>query len=252
VSGREVRVVEDLAAVAHAVAERWVALARETSAVRGRFTVALSGGSTPRALFQLLAREPFRSRIAWDRVELFWGDERCVPPDHADSNYRMAREHLLDAVPVPPVRVHRIEAERPDHPAVAAAYQAEIARVLGGTPGGPPPAFDLILLGMGPDGHTASLFPGTAALVETKQWVVANHVPKFEADRITLTYPILNRGAHVVFMAAGADKTAVLREVLEGPPDLTRLPSQGVRPEAGGPLWLVDRAAAAQLTTSIA
>ena len=251
-SDRQVRVVDDLPAVARAAAERFVALGREAANARGGFTVALSGGSTPRALFRLLAAEPLRSQVAWDRVELFWGDERCVPPDHADSNYRMTRENLLDAVPVPPAHVHRIEAERPDHAAVAAAYEAEIARVLGGTPGGTPPAFDLVLLGMGPDGHTASLFPGTTALGERRRWVVANHVPKFQADRITLTYPILNRGAHVVFMAAGADKTPVLREVLEGPPDPTRLPSQGIRPVGGGLLWLVDRAAAAQLTSSIA
>jgi 6-phosphogluconolactonase len=252
VSGRQVQVLADLPAVARAAAGRLVALARDAVLARGRFTVALSGGSTPRALFQLLAGESFRSSLAWDRIELFWGDERCVPPDHADSNYRMTRETLLGAVPIPPERVHRIEAERLDHAEAAAAYEAEIARVLGGTPGGTPPALDLVLLGMGPDGHTASLFPGTTALAERRRWVVVNHVPKFKADRITLTYPILNRAAHVVFLAAGADKAGVLREVLEGPPDLERLPSQGIRPEAGGPVWLVDRAAAAKLSTSIA
>jgi 6-phosphogluconolactonase len=251
-SGRTIQVVEDAAAVARTGAERFAALAREAVQARGRFTVALSGGSTPKALFQLLAREPFRSAVPWDRVELFWGDERCVPPDHADSNYRMTRESLLDAVPITPARTHRIEAEKDDHAAVATAYEAEIARVLGGTPGGTPPVFDLVFLGMGPDGHTASLFPGTTALGERRRWVVANHVPKFKADRITLTYPILNRAARVVFLAAGADKASVLHEVLEGPPALERLHSQGIRPDAGELAWLVDRAAAAQLTTSIA
>jgi 6-phosphogluconolactonase len=248
-SGRTIQVVEDAAAVARAGAERFTALARKAVEASGRFTVALSGGSTPKALFQLLARES-RSAVPWDRIELFWGDERCVPPDHADSNYRMTRESLLDAVPITPARTHRIEAERDDHAAVATAYEAEIARVLGGTPGGTPPVFDLVFLGMGPDGHTASLFPGTTALGERRRWVVANHVPKFKADRITLTYPILNRAAHVVFLAAGGDKASVLREVLEGPPALERLPSQGIRPDAGDLVWIVDRAAAAQLTTS--
>jgi len=171
-----------------------------------------------------------------------------VPPTHQDSNYRMAKEALLDHVPIPAERVHRIPAERPDVAAAAADYEAELARVLGGTPGGPPPALDLILLGMGPDGHTASLFPGTAALAEQRRWVVANWVPKFNANRITLTYAVLNRGAHVLFLATGADKADVLREVLEGPDDRQRLPSQGIRPEAGGPAWLIDRAAAARLT----
>jgi 6-phosphogluconolactonase len=248
-SGRTIQVVEDPAAVARCGAERFTALARAAVEARGRFTVALSGGSTPKALFQLLARES-RSTVPWDRIELFWGDERCVPPDHADSNYRMTRESLLDAVPIPRARTHRIEAERDDHAAVAAAYEAEIARVLGATPGGTPPVFDLVFLGMGPDGHTASLFPGTTALSERRRWVVANHVPQFKADRITLTYPILNRAAHVVFLAAGTDKASVLREVLEGPPALERLPSQGIRPDAGELVWLVDRAAAAQLTKS--
>ena len=251
-SGRTIQVVEDAAAVARTGAERFAALAREAVEARGRFAVALSGGSTPKALFQLLARDPFRSAVPWDRIELFWGDERCVSPDHADSNYRMTRESLLQAVPITPARTHRIEAEKDDHAAVAAAYEAEIARVLGGTPGGTPPVFDLVFLGMGPDGHTASLFPGTTALGERRRWVVANHVPKFKADRITLTYPILNQAARVVFLAAGGDKASVLQEVLEGPPALERLPSQGIRPDAGELLWLVDRAAAAQLTSRTA
>jgi len=222
-------------AVARAGAERFVRCARQAVAARGRFAVALSGGSTPRALHRILAAEPLRSQVPWDRVEVFWGDERCVPPDHPDSNYRMARETLLDAVPIPPARVHRMAGEDPDHTAAAAAYEAELARVLGGTPGGAPPVFDLIFLGMGPDGHTASLFPGTAALAERTRWVVANHVPKFAggmADRITFTYPLLNRAAQVVFLVAGADKAATLREVLEGPADPERLPSQAVRAAA--------------------
>lgn len=246
-SDRQVVVVDDAAAVARAAAERVSALAGEAVAARGRFALALSGGSTPRALFQLLAQEPFRSRIDWDRIEVFWGDERCVAPTHADSNYRMAREALLDQVAVPATQVHRMAGEADDPAAAAAAYESEIAGVLGGTPGGVPPSFDLVLLGMGPDGHTASLFPGTTALAEQRRWVVANWVAKFSTYRITLTWPILNRAAAVLFLVAGADKAPVLREILEGPPDLTRLPSQGIRPEPGRLVWLVDRAAAAQL-----
>jgi 6-phosphogluconolactonase len=246
-AGPTITVVDTPEAVARGAAERFVALAKEAVAARGRFTVAFSGGSTPRALFQLLAKDPFRAQVPWDRLEIFWGDERSVPPTHQDSNYRMAKEALLDHVPVPGDRVHRIQAERPDVAAAAADYEAELARVLGGTPGGAPPALDLILLGMGPDGHTASLFPGTTALGEQKRWVVANWVQKFNTNRVTLTYPILNRGAQVLFLATGADKTDVLREVLEGPDDRQRLPSQGIRPTAGGLTWLVDRAAAARL-----
>jgi 6-phosphogluconolactonase len=246
-AGPTVTVMDTPEAVARGAAERFVALGREAVAARGRFTVAFSGGSTPRALFQLLAREPFRAQPAWDRLEVFWGDERCVAPTHQDSNYRMAKEALLDHVPIPPERVHRIPAEREDVAAAAADYEAELARVLGGTPGGTPPALDLILLGMGPDGHTASLFPGTTALGEQRRWVVANWVPKFSTNRVTLTYPILNRGAQVLFLATGADKADVLREVLEGPDDRQRLPSQGIRPTAGGLTWLVDQAAGARL-----
>ena len=244
--GPAVTVVDSPEGVARAAAERFVALAREAVAARGRFSVALSGGSTPRALFRILAGEPFRSQVPWDRIDVFWGDERCVPPTHTDSNYRMAKATLLDAVPIPTARVHRIEAERDDHPAAAADYEAELARALGGTPGDTPPALDLVLLGMGPDGHTASLFPGTTALGEQRRWVVSNWVAKFKTDRITLTYPILNRAAHVLFLVSGADKADVLREVLEGPAELERLPSQGIRPPAGA-AWLVDRAAAARL-----
>jgi 6-phosphogluconolactonase len=159
----------------------------------------------------------------------------------------MAKETLLDAVPIPAGRVHRMAAEEADPAAAAAAYEAEIARVLGGSPGGAPPALDLVLLGMGPDGHTASLFPHTAALGERQRWVVANHVPKLGANRVTMTWPILNRAAHVFFLVVGADKATVLREVLEGPPDVARLPSQGIRPEAGRLVWICDRSAASAL-----
>ncbi len=248
-----VMVLDTPDAVARAGAEGFVRCAREAVAARGRFVVALSGGSTPRALHRLLAAEPLRGQVPWERTEVFWGDERCVPPDHPDSNYRMARETLLDAVPIPPARVHRMAGEHPDPAAAAAAYEAEVARVLGGTPGAPPPVFDLIFLGMGPDGHTASLFPGTAALAERTRWVVANHVPTAPggvAHRLTVTYPLLNRAARVIFLVAGPDKAAALRDVLEGPLDPQRLPAQAVRPATGDLVWLVDRAAVALTTVA--
>ena len=226
-----IRVFPDAESVSRAAAEEFVRRASEAVAVRGRFTVALSGGSTPKRLYELLAEPALRSQVAWDRVELFWGDERCLPPDDAESNYHMARQAMMSRLPIPPGRIHRIEAERPDRDAAAQDYQAVIAGVFGHDADGPPPAFDLILLGMGPDGHTASLFPHNPALEETARWVVAVHdVPKAPPDRMTLTYPVLNAAHEVLFLVAGADKAERLAEVLEGPPDPRRLPSQRIQP----------------------
>jgi 6-phosphogluconolactonase len=247
-----VRTFADAEAVSRAAADEFVRRAAEATAERGRFAVALSGGSTPQHLYQLLAEPPYRGRVNWGHVEVFWGDERCVPPDHHDSNFRMANEAMLAKLPLRPGHVHRIEAERPDRDAAARDYQAAIARAFGVDPAGAPPAFDLILLGMGPDGHTASLFPETAALEETARWVVVNYVPKFAADRITMTYPILDRAHELLFLVAGADKAERLAEVLEGSPDPRRLPSQRVRPLNGRQLWYVDRAAAARLIGPLA
>lgn len=249
-SARTIRIFADVQALNEAAAHEWVRCTREAVAARGRFTVALSGGSTPKRLYQLLTAEPFRSQVDWGRVEFFWGDERCVPPDHTDSNYRMAREAMLDHLPIPAGLVHRIEAERSDRDAAARAYEAVLARSFGARPGGPPPAFDLILLGMGPDGHTASLFPHTQALGETKRWVVANPVPQLDTERLTLTRPVLNRAREVLFLVAGADKAERLAEVLTGPADPQRLPSQSIQPE-GQLIWFVDRAAAARLPSSL-
>jgi 6-phosphogluconolactonase len=243
-----IRQFTDAEQVSHAAAEEFIRLAREAIAVRGRFTVALAGGSTPRRLYQLLADTPYLERVNWPRVEFFWGDERTVPPDHKDSNFHMANEALLHKLPIAAANLHRMQAERPDPDAAARDYQHEIARVFGVTAEGEPPAFDLILLGMGPDGHTASLFPSTAALQETGRWVVSNWVAKFNTHRVTLTYRVLNRAAHVLFLVAGADKAHVLAEVLEGPSDPERLPSQRVRPGAGQLTWFVDLDAAGRLT----
>lgn len=246
-AGMEVVQLADAEAVSRAAAEEVVRCARGAVAARGRFTIVLSGGSTPRLLYELLAVSPFREQIDWERVEVFWGDERTVPPDHPDSNFGMARAALLAKVPVPPARVHRMAAERHDRDGAAQEYAAEIARTVAVPSTGEPPVLDLILLGMGPDGHTASLFPHTEAVRETRRWVVRNYVPKLQTDRLTLTVPILNRGAAILFLVAGADKGPVLREVLEGPPDPERLPSQLIRPTVGRLVWLVDRAAAGSL-----
>ncbi len=243
-----IRVFPDAEAVSRAAAEEFVRRASDAVAARGRFTVALSGGSTPKRLYELLAEPALRSQADWNRVDFFWGDERCLPPDHAESNYHAAREAMLSRLPIPAGRVHRMEAERPDRDAAARDYQAVIAKTFGRDDAGPPPAFDLILLGMGPDGHTASLFPHNPTLGETARWVVAVHdAPKPPPDRMTLTYPILNAAYEVLFLVAGADKAAVLAEVLEGPAAPERLPSQNVRPDNGRLVWFVDRPAAARL-----
>lgn len=237
----EIRAYPDAASLARAAAEHFVTLAAEAMVIHGQFVVALSGGSTPRIAYTLLASDEFAARVDWPRVRVFWGDERCVPPDHPDSNYRMARETLLDRIPIPTENVHRMRGElSPDQ--AATAYQAELEAVLGA--GG---QFDLILLGMGADGHTASLFPGTAALHEQTRWVVAHYVDKLAAWRITLTPAAINAATHVIFVVSGADKAERLREVLAGPYQPDILPAQIVRPADGRLLWLVDAAAVVHL-----
>lgn len=243
---REVRVCKDAAALAGQTAEAFCSLAQTCVAAQGRFTVALAGGSTPRAAYTLLASDTYRSRLPWEHIHVFWGDERHVPPDHADSNFRMAHEAMLAKVPIPAANIHRIMAEK-DAQQAADEYAATLQTFFH-LQAGELPRFDLILLGMGPDGHTASLFPGTTAVGETSRLVVAPWVDKFTTYRITMTPPVLCHAAHVIFAAGGADKTETLRHVLEGPyqPDL--YPSQIVRPPQGALLWLVDEAAARLLS----
>ncbi|HET8579038.1 MAG TPA: 6-phosphogluconolactonase [Methylomirabilota bacterium] len=245
---KNIRVLADPEAVSRAAAEDFTALARAAIGARGRFCVALSGGSTPRRLYGLLAGPPWRDEVDWSRVEFFWGDERTVPPDHPDSNYGVARAALLGPVGVSADRIHRIKGELTDPEQAAREYEAELARVFGATPGGPPPAFDLILLGMGADGHTASLFPRSRALTEPRRWVVSVSVARPGTPRITLTALALNRGREIRLLVTGAEKAATLQEALEGPRDPDRLPVQVVAPEAGRVVWLVDRAAAAKLS----
>lgn len=241
-----IRVLPDKEQICREAAEQFVRLARAAIAARGRFLVALSGGSTPRRLYELLADEPARGQVDWSKVQFFWGDERCVPPDDPQSNYRMAHEAMLAKLPLAADQVHRMPAERPDRDAAARDYQAEIARVFGADSNSPPPPFDLIHLGMGPEGHTASLFPHTPALNETGRWVVAQYVPKVQMDRMTFTPPMLNAGSHVTFLIAGSEKADALAHVLEGLPEPDEYPAQLVRPR-GELLFLIDNAAAAKL-----
>jgi 6-phosphogluconolactonase len=236
---------------AEAAARRFVAMASEAIRSRGEFVVVLAGGSTPRSMYARLAAPPHVSSVDWSRVQVLWGDERCVPPDHEASNYRMACEALLDHVPIPEASVHRIHGE--DDPADAAAvYERVIRRVLR-TPSGPPPAarIDLVLLGVGEDGHTASLFPGHAAAHDNPAWVRAVYVPASAAVaawRVTLTPVIINAAAEVAFLVSGAAKAPIVRQVLEGPRNgPLELPAQLIAPAAGRVRWFLDAAAAAGL-----
>jgi len=233
----ELTVVPNPPHLARAAADRILGLASAAVAERGRFIVALSGGSTPRPTYRLLAEESRARTIDWSRTEVFWGDERCVPPDHPDSNYRMASRALLDWIQIPDRRIHRIPAELPPQEA-AAAYRAELEQVLG--EGG---RFDLILLGLGGDGHTASLFPGTTALEERERSVVAVYVEKLASWRITLTLSVINDARHVIFLVSGSEKADALAGVWAG----EELPAGLVRPSEGTLTWLVDRDAAADL-----
>jgi len=264
---RTIEVVANAADLFHTAAEEFVRVGRAAIGAQGRFTVALSGGSTPKALYSLLATN--YTSFAWNRTFLFFGDERHVPPTDPESNYRMVNESLLTKIAIPSGNVFRVPAENPDAAAAASDYEAQLRRFFELSPELPPeirpevrnedrpgefPRFDLILLGMGPDGHTASLFPDSPALDEQSRLVVANWVAKFNTHRITFTFPVLNRAAEVMFMASGADKADMLRQVLEGkfegkfegkntPP----LPSQRVQPSDGRLLWMLDEAAAAKL-----
>lgn len=243
----EIQHVADAEGLSRAAAGLFARLARRAVAHRRRFTVALSGGSTPRGVYERLAGASLRDGIPWDRIEFFWGDERPLPPDHPDSNYRMAWESFLSSVPVTAEQIHRMKAERTDLDRAAIEYELEIGRVFGISRSASPPSFDLVLLGMGSDGHTASLFPGTPALSSGDRWVVDNPVPGQSTRRMTLTLPVLNQARHVCFLVGGEAKARTLAKVLEGPHSPEVLPSQAVGPTAGRVVWIVDRAAAAKL-----
>jgi len=239
-----VLVVSDLSAAAAAAAERIARRCEQAATSRGECAIALSGGETPRALYARLASDPFRRRIPWLRLRVFWGDERGVPPDDPRSNYRMARETLLDAVPVPDDRIHRMPAERPDREAAAEAYAALLRAHLPQTADGWP-RFDLVLLGLGDDAHTASLFPHSPALRETRRAVLAVEAPHLRMTRMTLTPPVLNHARDIIFLVAGPQKAQAVRAVLEGPRQPDAVPAQAIRPVDGALVWIVDTSAAA-------
>ncbi len=237
----EIRIFDGLEPLSWAAATRLEEQARVKAIEKKPLTVALSGGSTPKLLFELLASPNFQGRIRWSNLHLFQVDERCVPPDDLQSNYRMIRQALLESVPLPEGNFHRMAAERPDRDQAAQEYGEEIAQVLHPAPE-EWPRFDLILLGMGPDGHTASLFPGSQALQERRAWVTPNFAPKLNSFRLTLTLPVLNAAAHVIFLVAGGDKAETLQQVLEGPAG--QFPAQLIQPANGKLSWFLDESAA--------
>lgn len=243
----EYGVAPEAAALAAQAAEFLTARVEEAVAARGMARIALSGGSTPKAVFTLLADEskPWRARMPWSKLEIFWVDERCVAPEHADSNYRMTREALLDRVPIAPEMVHRMEGEL--EPEEAAARYESLLRNRFRLEGAEWPRFDVVALGMGDDGHTASIFPHTEAIYEMMRLVAANRVPQKDTWRITLAWPVINQARTVFFLIGGAAKAGRLKEVVLGPRDVERLPSQLIRPASGILTLLLDKDAAAQL-----
>lgn len=245
---RQILGFDDAEAVAQFAAREFVRRARASVDASGSFKVALAGGSTPRRTYELLGQPPLSGQVYWEAVHIFFGDERSVPPDHHDSNFKTAHETLLSRVTVPEAQIHRMEGERQDLEKAATEYEATLAESFDLTVESGPPRFDLVMLGMGEDGHTASLFPHTRALDEARAWVVANDVPQKATRRLTLTAPVLNAARCVMFTVAGDDKAEPLHAVLEGPRNPQQFPSQLIAPESGDLLWLIDQAAAARLS----
>jgi len=248
---RDVQILPDAKTIAARAAQIFVEAANSAAGQRGVFTVAMAGGSTPKALYGLLAAEPLRSQLPWDKLNFFFGDERHVAPDHQDSNFRMATEALLSKAPLKPEQVHRIEAENPDAEQAARQYEQVLRTEFRLSSPNQRPRFDLVLLGMGSEGHTLSLFPGTKALHDNGRLVMHNWVGKLYTDRITMTAPVVNNAALVLFMITGADKAPALKAVLEGPYEPEQLPSQLIAPENGKLLWLVDPAAGSMLENAV-
>ena len=238
---RNVTIVTDAADLAAHAAEHLIAVALGAIAEHGRADIALAGGSTPRAMNELLAAPDHRDRLDWTRVRFFFSDERCVPPEDSQSNYRMSRETLFDPLRIAASQIHRMNGEI-DPQRAAKSYEALLLSELGS-----PPAFDLVALGMGPDGHTASLFPGTIDRIDARAFVAANYVPKFGTYRITFTPRTIDAARHVMITAGGAEKAAALAGVLTGPRDPNRYPAQLVDLADGEVQWFVDAAAAAPI-----
>lgn len=241
------RIFDDYEALSRFAAELFAESARHAIHHRGRFVVALSGGDTPQRAFEILAQAPLRDAVEWSRLEVFWSDERCVPRDDPRSNAHNARLRLLDHVPVPEERMHPIECA--DSP-MRAARQTEIQiRAIFGEA---PPRFDLIFLGVGTDGHTASLFPGSDLLNETRRWVREVQTAASKPDRVSFTPVLINQADWVVFLVSGSRKSAIVREIQQGPREPRRLPAQSIRPATDRTLWLLDRAAASGLAAGVA
>ena len=250
---KTLKIFPDVDSLARNAAEQFVKVAVSAITKRSRFAVALSGGATPQKMYSLLATEAFSSKLAWEYVHIFWCDERCVPPGHRDSNFGLVQKLLLKHIPLPPDNIHRIRGENEPKKA-AIQYEQELQSFFimhnkrrGVAPGEFTPNFDLILLGLGEDGHTASLFPGTAALRARRRWVIANEVDTLNDWRITLTPVIINMAAHILFLVSGRKKANPLQQVLYGQYLPTLLPSQLIKPVNGRLLWMVDEAAAAML-----
>lgn len=247
---RSRKIVADAEALTRAAAEEIVPYARGVAGKAGVFRISLAGGNTPRGLYRLLAGDGdplFREAFPWRETEFFLGDERAVPPDHAESNYRMIQEVLLSRVPVRPEQVVRFRSELPEVPEVVSEYEATLAKRFG-IAIGEPPRFDLVLLGLGADGHTASLFPGSAAIRERDRLTAAPWVPQLQAHRFTLTPRVFNNAAMILFLVSGPEKAEAVRDVLEGSHDPDRLPAQVIQPTSGVVRWLLDRSAARLLS----
>lgn len=231
-------------------AQTIVDLAQQALHARGKFTVALSGGSTPKKLYGLLASAEWQAKFPWNKTEFFWGDERYVAPTDDSSNFHMTQEAMLSRVKIPPANVHRVRTEEADTNHAAELYEQEIRRVvLAGSDG--MPQFDLMLLGLGTNGHTASLFPYQPALHEKTRLVIAEYIEEVKMTRVTLSPPLINAARHIVFVALGSDKATVVREVVTGVFDPERLPAQLVRPTEGQLMWIIDPAAAEKLPPGI-
>ena len=233
-----IAIYADIDTLSQQAAQYITRIASESIVTRGRFTIALSGGTTPRKLYSLLGNEPYRSQIDWHLVHVFWGDERCAPPDSPDSNFSMAQETLLRKIPIPANQVHRMPADLPDRNAASQAYTVEMQHTFG-THG--IPDFDLIQLGMGPEGHTASLFPHQPSLHENQRLVMPVSVPKPPPDRLTFTPPLLNAARNVLFLVTGSDKVDALQAVIEGVYQPDEYPAQIVRPPNGEVVWMLDK-----------
>lgn len=237
-----IRVYNDLEALSQAAAELFIVQSRQASLICGRFSVALSGGETPRRMYEILASSPYRERVHWEEVHVFWSDERCVPDDDPRNNARMARQALLDHVPIPTDHIHPMQCGASPKQA-ALQYEQELKEFFSIQN----PNFHLILLGLGANGHIASLFPHTSVLNEQAKWVSEVYVKELEMYRITFTAPYINQASQVMFLVSGADKAQALEDVLEGPYQPRKLPAQLIRPDGKHPIWLVDKAASHKL-----